>query len=236
MKKLHRFIGSYQLGEGTMRLDDPALADQMRSVLKLAPGEMVIIGDGTGLEAHCRILGYDRDAVLVEGVSIGRNANELQLRATLYLAVLKADHFELAAAKATEIGIVRIVPVVTGRTVKTGLRLDRVRRIVRESAELAGRGVVPEIGEITDLQHVWADAATNDANFFFDPSGKPLTSPAKGVRSAGIFIGPEGGWDEGEVALATEAGMRIASLGGLVLRAETAAIVACYLVAHSVKV
>jgi len=234
-KKIHRFIGAYQLGQGTMRLDDPDLAEQMRSVLRLTPGEIVIIGDGTGLEAQCRILGYDRGAVLVEGVAVGRNPNELQLRVTLYLAILKADHFESAAARATEAGVARIMPVLTGRTVKTGLRHDRVVRIVREAAELAGRGLVPEVAEPVTLQEAWNTAADNDANFFLDPSGGPLGAAPKSARTAGIFVGPEGGWDDAELAIAREAGMKIVSLGGLILRAETAAVVATYAVAHSLK-
>lgn len=235
MKKIHRFIGAYQLGQGTMRLDDAELAEQMRSVLRLAPGEMVVIGDGTGREAQCRILGYDRGAVLVEGLAVGQNPNELQLRTTLYLAVLKADRFESAAAHATEAGIARIVPLLTGRTVKTGLRRERVTRIVREAAELAGRGLVPEVAEPMALEEAWRAAADNDVNFFLDPSGGKLTAAPKSARTAGIFIGPEGGWDDAEVTRATDAGMQVVALGGLILRAETAAIVAAYAVAHSLK-
>jgi 16S rRNA (uracil1498-N3)-methyltransferase len=74
-----------------------------------------------------------------------------------------------------------------------------------------------------------------DANFFFDPSGKSFTGAAASVRNAGIWIGPEGGWDEQEIQAAQDAGMKIVSLGGLIFRAETAVIVASYLVAHSLK-
>ncbi len=233
--KIHRFIGPYQLGEGTMRIDDTALTHQMQSVLKLAPGEIVIIGDGTGLEAHCRILSYDRNAVLLEGMSLGRNAAELRGRTTLYCAVLKADNFELAAQKATEVGITEIIPIVTRRTVKLSLKIDRVRTIVREAAEQAGRGLVPVVGEVTDMESVLTQASRLDANFFFDPSGKPFSGVAASVKNAGIWIGPEGGWDEQELEAAQDAGMKMTSLGGLVLRAETAVIVATYLVAHSLK-
>ena len=218
-----------------MRLDDADLAHQMRGVLKLEPGEIVIIGDGTGNEATCRILSYERGAVLLEGISIGRNTAELSGRTTLYCAVLKADHFELAAAKAAEVGISEIVPLVTSRTVKLNLRVERVQKIVRESAELAGRGLIPVIQPVQEFQRVLTQASRNDVNFFFDPSGRPFAGAAKSVRQAGIFIGPEGGWDDRELELAKETGMRIVSLGGLILRAETAVIVASYLVAHSMK-
>jgi 16S rRNA (uracil1498-N3)-methyltransferase len=235
MKKTHRFIGPYQLATGTLRLDDADLAHQMRSVLKLEPGEIVVIGDGSGSEAQCRILRFDRDAVIVEGMSIGRNANELPGFTTLYCAVLKADHFELAAQKATEVGISEIVPIVTERTVKGSLRIDRVQKIVREAAEVAGRGLIPIVREVVPMSRVLTEASRNDVNFFFDPSGSAFTGAAKSVRKAGIWIGPEGGWNEGELEQAHQLGMRISSLGNLVLRAETAVIVASYLVAHSLK-
>lgn len=230
-KKLHRFIGPYQIGQGTMRLDDAELAHQMRSVLKLQPGETVIIGDGSGNEAQARILGIQGDAVLLEGLAVGRNPNEPVVKATLYCAVLKADHFERAVAGATEAGISAIVPIVTSRTVKMNLRPDRIRRIVKEAAELAGRGLVPDVRDTATLDGVLTEASRNDANFFFDPSGKQLAGPAKSVRSAGLFIGPEGGWDEREIAKAADYGMRVVSLGGRILRAETAVIIATYLVA-----
>jgi 16S rRNA (uracil1498-N3)-methyltransferase len=235
MTKMHRFIGSYPLALGTLRIDDDALVHQLRSVLKLEPGEIIIIGDGSGNEAHCRILRYDHGAVIVEGMSIGRNANELPGRTTLYCALLKADNFELAAQKATEVGVSEIVPILTGRTVKGSLRIDRVRKIVREAAELAGRGLVPVVREPVAMQAVLTEASRNDVNFFFDPSGDFFSGVAKSVRHAGLWIGPEGGWSEQELELSHQLGMRVVSLGSLVMRAETAAIVASYLVAHALK-
>jgi 16S rRNA (uracil1498-N3)-methyltransferase len=235
MKKLHRFIGKFQLGHGTLRIDDADVAHQMRSVLKLAAGEEVVLGDGTGREALCRILSYQGGAVLLEGISVGQNPNELPIRTTLYCAVLKADSFELAAQKAAEVGIAEIVPIVTNRTVKLKLRIDRVQKIVREAAELAGRGIVPVVREMVDVEHVLTEASRNDINFFFDPSGVPFTGAPKSVRHAGIWIGPEGGWDDTELKMAEDYGMRVTSLGGLIMRAETAVIVASYLVAHSLK-
>ena len=235
MTKTHRFIGPYQLATGTVRLDDAQLAHQMRSVLKLAPGEIVIIGDGSGNEATCKVLRFDDDAVMVEGMSIGRNANEPSGHTTLYCAVLKADHFELAAQKAAEVGISEIVPIVTERTVKGSLRTDRVQKIVREAAELAGRGLVPVVREVTTMQRMLTEASRNDANYFFDPSGSAFTGAPRSVARAGIWIGPEGGWNESELEMARELGMKIVSLGNLVLRAETAVIVESYLVVHSLK-
>jgi len=233
--KIHRFIGKYQLATGTVRIDDEDLVHQMRSVLKLAPGEIVIIGDGRGSEATCKILRYDSGAVIVEGISLGHNANELPGRTTLYCSVLKADHFELAAQKATEVGVSEIVPIVSDRTIKSNLRIDRVQKIVREAAELAGRGLIPIVREVVTMESVLTEASRNDVNLFFDASGTLFTGVTKTVHHAGIWIGPEGGWNEKELEMARELGMRICSLGPLILRAETAVIVATYMVAHSIK-
>ena len=68
--------------------------------------------------------------------------------------------------------------------------------------------------------------------FGFDPSGDPFRPAARGVRTAGLFIGPEGGWEDAELETARGLGMRMTSLGKLVLSAQTAAVVATYLVVH----
>lgn len=230
--KIHRFIGPWQLGQGTMRIDDADLAHQMRSVLKLAPGETVIIGDGSGREAQCRIMRFDRDAVILEGLSVGENPFEPALKVTMYCAVLKAENFEIAVQRATEIGVSRFVPVVTKRTVKLNVRPDRAQKVVREAAELAGRGIVPLVSDVADLDAVWTDASNNDVNYFFDPSGARYTASSRGVRTAGLFIGPEGGWDAAELETARGLGMRVTTLGTLTLSAPTAAVVAAYLVVH----
>lgn len=233
--KVHRFIGDWQLAHGNVRLDDKELAHQMRSVLKLQPGEAVVLGDGTGREAHCKILSYEKDAVVVHCLSIGQNANEPQATVKLYCAILKNEHFESATAMATQVGVREIIPVITDRTVKLNLRIDRVRRIVREAAELAGRGVIPEVHEPVSLDQAFTDAAANDANLFLDPSGKEFQTLGKGNRKVGLFIGPEGGWHERELSRAHEYGMRVIGLGPLVLRAETAAVVATYLTLYALR-
>lgn len=235
MKKLHRFIGDWQLAHGNVRLDDKELTRQMRTVLKLESGETVVLGDGSGREAHCKILSYEKDAVVVHCMSIGQNANEPQATVKLYSAVLKNEHFEDASAMVAQVGVREIIPVITERTVKLNLRVDRVQRIVRESAELAGRGVVPVVREPISLDEAFSNAASNDANLFLDPSGKEFETLGKGNRTVGLFIGPEGGWHEQEVARARDYGMRIVGLGPLVLRAETASVVAAYLTLHALR-
>jgi 16S rRNA (uracil1498-N3)-methyltransferase len=235
MKKIHRFIGNWQLAHGNVRVDDKELAHQMRSVLKLQPGEVVVLGDGSGHEAHCTILSYERNAVVINCTSMGGNANEPQVHLILYCAVLKRESFEETAAMATQVGVKEIVPVLTAHTVKLKLRADRVGRIVRETAELAGRGIIPLVSNIMNFDEMLTHASRNDANLFLDPSGQPLTKLGKGNRKIGVFIGPEGGWEERELQAAHDYGMRVISLGPLVMRAQVAATVGSYLALHALS-
>ena len=157
---------------------------------------------------------------------------------TIYAALIKFDRFEWMVEKATELGVTRIVPVDADRT-EEGLaraaakRVDRWRKIARESSQQARRLCIPEIAAPATF-----DAATSDstpARFFLDeqPGADPLLQALPSNRTgAAILIGPEGGWTDRERAQAVAAGWKPVSLGRLVLRAETAAIAALAILGH----
>jgi 16S rRNA (uracil1498-N3)-methyltransferase len=120
--------------------------------------------------------------------------------------------------------------MITKRTVKGGLREDRLERIVREAAEQSGRGRVPIITPILDFKEAITRALTvGEDNYFFhtDATERPLFAGASG--KIGLFVGPEGGWTETEIEEAREAGVHFVTLGPRILRGETAAIVASFL-------
>jgi 16S rRNA (uracil1498-N3)-methyltransferase len=231
MAKRHRFIGDFPLHPGRLRVSDADLVHQMHSVLKLAPEEELILGDGKMHEALCRLVSYEKHAVIIDVLEVHANANEPARDSVLFCAILKKELFELVAQKATEVGVREIIPVITARTVKLNLRADRLEKIVREAAEQAGRGQVPIVQKAMPLDEALEYAKHNDVNILFDV-GKAGPDLPREVRRVGIFIGPEGGWQEQEIELAREYGCRIAGLGPLTLRGETAAIIASYLVLH----
>ncbi len=228
--RLHRFFGNFDFGSGKISVSDAELVGQWRDVLRLIAGDEIILCDGNGNDARARIISLGKHSAEVEILGVSKNKNEPERAVTLYLSILKGEHFELAAEKATELGVLRIVPIIAERTVKSNLRTDRIRKIIREAAEQSGRGVVPELGESVPLKGALLEAAkNNDANFFFHLGGEEIkTFAGEKFGSAGIFIGPEGGWTESEVALAKQSECTITSLGKLILRAETAAIAATY--------
>ena len=227
----HRFIGNFNLEIPRLIVDDIGLINQWHNVLRLSPGEELILGDGVGQEAVAKIVSLDRKRAELE-VGARRAGTGVPAReVTLFLSILKRDNFELAVAKAVECGVTRIVPMITSRTVKLGLSQERLERIICESAEQSGRSVLPTVGDVLDFDQAFREAGVSGKVILFDGSGETLSANHLSGKCS-IFIGPEGGFSEEEVGVARGGGADIVSLGSLTLRAETAAMVATYLTAQ----
>jgi 16S rRNA (uracil1498-N3)-methyltransferase len=229
--KIHRFIGSFDLDADRLLIRDVGVVHQIRTVLKLRPGEKIVLANGNGREAIVQIADVGKTGI--ETAIIERRlSDEPPRRVILYCAIVKRDNFEYACQKAVECGASVIVPIITGRTVKLGLNTDRLAKIVAEAAEQCGRGKIPAIAPSHSFGAAIKEASVNGANYFFDGTGKEWSGARASADSVGVWIGPEGGWEDSEVAAAREAGFAVVSLGPLTLRAETAATVAVYLVAR----
>jgi 16S rRNA (uracil1498-N3)-methyltransferase len=246
-KKVHRFIVGEDLLP-TLSIQDKALVHQWSKVLKFETGEELELCDGRGHEANYRITGVEKKRVDLERAeNVRENEAEPERHVILYAAVLKKENFDWIVQKTTECGVAEIVPLVTDRTIKKSINLDRAKEIAREAAEQSGRGRVPNIHEPLSLKAALAHAKMNGQNYFFHvseiTSRKPQVAssemrvrdfaiydmrPANGLHRIGLFIGPEGGWTEEEADLALKAGCEIASLGPRTLRGETACAVAVY--------
>jgi 16S rRNA (uracil1498-N3)-methyltransferase len=229
--RLHRFIGPFDFSQKTLIIDDESFVQQWRTVLRLGIGDSIILSDGHGKETEAVIIEMDKKTAEVTLGTITTPEREPVKMATLYCAMLKRENFELVVQKATEIGIARIVPIVTERTVKTGQNRDRLLKIIREAAEQSGRTVLPELAEPLRFRDAVAEAA-GTPSLFFDLSGTSMDFSKNTTAYTSCFIGPEGGFSEPEVALARENSLTVASLGTLTFRGETAAIVVSYLLTH----
>lgn len=232
--KRHRFIGSFNLAESALVVRDGAFFNQCKNVLRLRVGEEIMLGDGKGHEARAKIVAYGTHSVSIELLEHSTVAREVPVEAVLYVSMLKHEHFEFVVQKATEAGVSRIVPVVSLRTVKKGMKRARLETIMREASEQSGRSHAPILEDIAIFGEALLAAKESGRMIFFDNSGIALTDMPVALKAASValFVGPEGGWSSEEVAAARDAGCVIVSLGGLVLRAETAATIATYLGAH----
>ncbi len=232
--KIHRFIGPYNLSGDNIEILDISTIKQIRSVLKLEIGEQIILGDGKGKEALVTLdlISNGKVSGTIDSIENKQDTNK---KVHLYLAILKKENFELAVQKAVEAGVTSITPVITERTVKTGLNISRLEKIILEASEQSGRSIVPTLSPILEFSPALAFGFASEEKTIFhlaDEVYKPDSVRVANAKSASIFIGPEGGFTDSEIKEAEAGGYTVASLGSLTLRGETAAIIATYLSVH----
>src|SRR5215475_6844828 len=205
----------------------------LRSVLRLNSGDEIYLFDGAGREFHGRVKTLARNSTevtIVEQVEPARPESPLNL--TLAIGLLKGEKFDLVIQKATELGVTRIVPVITARTdVKIHSEADakrktsRWQRIALEATKQCGRAVVMKIETPAAFPDVVKTRHDDLGIMFAECDGVPLNKAAGDSQTVIALVGPEGGWANLELAQACEAGWQIVTLGGRTMRAETAAIV-----------
>jgi 16S rRNA (uracil1498-N3)-methyltransferase len=223
--KIHRFIGNWDLSKTELEVTDPKNIKQIKDVLRLKIGEKIVLSDGKGISAEV-ILTSISSRKIVGHIEKIEKQNKESKKVNLYLAVLKKENFELAVQKAVECGVSKIIPIITERTIKTGLNIERLNKIILEACEQSGRNIVPTLSPILKFTDALIDGAQAEEKVIFHFVDKKYNPSAS--KSISIFIGPEGGFTEKEISLAKEKGYTIASLGPLTLRAETAAIIGTY--------
>lgn len=226
---VHRFFLPTECLTGDAVSIPPDQARQMRSVLRLGPGDAIIVFDGSRLDYVVRLLSA------TEGVIEERRSNsaEPSTRLVLYQGMLKGQKMDFVLQKGTEIGIAEFVPIITERTVagEPGeARQRRHRMIVQEAAEQSGRGRVPEISPAMPLHQALLRAEGTLVVPWEEECDAHLSSIASSPdETISLFIGPEGGFSAGEIVAARAAGAHSVTLGPRVLRAETAGLVAASL-------
>lgn len=204
-------------------------ARQIASVLRLEAGDRVLLlRDGEELEVVLGAVGPSQ----VEGRIVARRpaGGEPRLRLTLALPLLRGDRSEEVVEAVTQLGVARIVPFVSARSVARHLsdaRRARWVRIARESAETARRGRAPEIGPLRPWDALMAELEPPVVVAWEEERERRLADVVDArLPALSLAIGPEGGLTEDEVRLARERGARVVSLGARNLRSETAAIAA----------
>jgi len=235
--KIHRFIGKFDLSVNKAGLTQKELeitgeiAHQIIKVLKLKPGEKIELCDGKNISAIAEILRIGKKKILVKIETLFHQnfAEQNNKKVNLFCAILKKENFELVVQKTTECGVSKIIPIVSARTVKTGLNLERLKKIAKEASEQSGRFDIPEIHEPKNFLEAIAEKGEN---ILFDVNGEKYSYISNSNSPQNIFIGPEGGWTSEEIEKAKSLNFKILSLGPLTLRGETTAIVATYLISN----
>lgn len=231
---LHRFILNFELNKEKVLIKDKEIIFQIRRVLRFRPGKKIIlVNNNLGKEALAEILNFNDNLITVKILEVFESKKEYEKEVRLYIAILKKENFELVCQKTTEIGVKKIIPLITEHTVKLNFKKERILKIIKEAAEQSGRLIIPEFLEIQKFEDAVSNLKNNCLNLFFDPSGEKIKNFEKEIlnhKVINVFIGPEGGWSEKEINLVKENGFLIANLGDFTLRAETAAICSTFFI------
>lgn len=219
-------------------------ARHLRDVLRLHEGDEVYVFDGEGAEFLCVVERIDRRTTIELAVQreVEPARPESNLELTLAVALLKGEKFDLVVQKATELGVSRIVPLMTKRAdvrlreeKDADKRASRLTRLALEAAKQSGRARVPRIETPLRFDTFVEESSTAEILFFSERNGVSLREIKNDSRPLSLtaVIGPEGGWDDSEIETARlAANWRIITLGGRIMRAETAAIAITALLQH----
>ena len=203
----------------------------IKTVLRAREGEEITLCDGEGMDYQCRIASLER-GVLLDILSKEICETEPKTKITLYQGLPKGDKMELIIQKCVELGVDRIVAVSTERAIvkldkKEAKKLERWQKIAEAAAKQSGRGKIPEIGQqVLKFKEAVAEAKELDGAIIpyereQETGIRQFVENFKG-ESVGVFIGPEGGFADEEIALAQENGITPITLGKRILRTETA--------------
>lgn len=210
-------------------------ARHLRDVLRLKIGDEVYVFDGRGREFRCSVSNTKRESAELHIESEVEPAKpESQLQLNLCVALLKGEKFDLVVQKATELGVTKVTPLITRYAdihlrdaADATKRTARWQRIALEAAKQSGRAFVPEIS----LPMAFEAALEGTGVMFSERGGQALES-VTGASSITALVGSEGGWSDEEIDTARARDFHIVTLGGRILRAETAAIAVTALLQH----
>lgn len=208
--------------------------NHIRNVLRMKPGEDVRVNDGRGKTYLCCISSYEEQTAVLDILKELDSDTELPSRIILFQGLPKGDKMEWIVQKAVELGAYSIVPFVAKRSVvkldekKAAKKRARWQLIAKGAAEQSGRGIIPEVSTVRTFAEALGMAGDLDVvliPYELEEGMKETARVLENIecgQSVGIFIGPEGGFEEEEVERAKEAGAYAITLGKRILRTETA--------------
>lgn len=235
----HFFVNPSQVDEeGKKIIIRGSDVNHIRNVLRMKVQEDMLISDGQGHDFMCRIAAFEEDDTIIADITEQTfEGTELRWKIYLFQGLPKSDKMELIIQKAVELGVYQIIPVSTRRAVvkldekKAEAKVKRWNGIAESAAKQSRRGMIPEITEVMTFKQAVNYAEDMEWKLIPYENFKDMGSTRDIIKkicddnqngSIGIFIGPEGGFDEEEVDYAGEHGIHPVSLGRRILRTETA--------------
>lgn len=230
----HFFVSPDQIGEKEIVIEGPDV-NHIKNVLRMKPGEQVRLCTGLDkLDYRCELTELSDETVRARILWVEENGVELPSRLYLFQGLPKSDKMELIIQKAVELGVYEIIPVATKRAVvKLDARKEEAKRkrwnaISESAAKQSKRMIIPAVSRVMSFGEALEYARDLDVKLIpyelaqdMDRTRETLARIQPG-QSVGIFIGPEGGFEEAEVEMALQQGAQAITLGRRILRTETA--------------
>ncbi len=234
---MHKFFTKeLESSKAVLRGDDHK---HLSRVLRLKPGDPVVVNDENGQDYSGVIDLIEKDHTVIILTEKMETSNESNVEITLYQALPKSGKLDLIVQKCTELGVNKIVPVITERVVVQNQsefkKLDRLKRIALEAAKQSKRSLIPLITEPITFEELLSNMKNHDVmivpyenamQYGFHALKRELAI----LSSFGIFIGPEGGFTEAEILDLETRGAKIVTLGKRILRTETAGFTAAIMI------
>lgn len=205
---------------------------QHAKVLRLKPGEEILVCDGQGSECVCAVEEVSQAAIAVRVMERRTSASEAGVRVSVYMAFPKSDKLEHVIQKATELGAYEIVAFPSSRCItkldnkSLTKKLERWQKIAASAAEQSGRGRIPQVIALESFQEALSRAARADKALMFYENEQATTLRMAledgPFETVSLLTGPEGGLEVSEVEKARAAGLQVCTLGKRILRCETA--------------
>lgn len=222
--RLHKFFIEEKIGErSSITVTDSDLINQWRHVLRLNTGSSVILLDNSGFEYVAQFLNltYLKAEFVITEKKVSQFAPKKKV--ILLPSLIKTDKLEWVFEKGTEIGVSVFSPILSRYSVAKKFNISRANKIIKESSEQSGRGILPLVNETISFED--AVSSISFPAIAFDPSGaKFQASDFSSDEPISVLVGPEGGWSNEELILLQSKKIPIYSLGSQILRAETASI------------
>jgi 16S rRNA (uracil1498-N3)-methyltransferase len=233
---MRRFYAPLE-GFGNKRVSlDADETRHLRDVLRLHVSDEVSVFDGVGGEFRCVVDEIEKkrsSLTIIEETSPASSESSFEI--TIAATVLNGEKYDLIIQKAVELGVTRLIPLQTircdAKLKDAAKRLDRWRRIALEATKQSGRAKLMEVSEPESFDKLIANSKGDNTVLFSERNGGSFSKIKKGKKLTAIF-GPKGGWDDSELEAAHRSGINIVTLGGRILRAETASIAITAILQH----
>lgn len=232
---MFNFFASENSRQGNEYIISDGNFNHIKNVLRMKEGDTFLVSEN-GISNLCKLKCIFDDAAVAVIIEENYNNTELPVEIYLFQGLPKSDKMELIIQKTVELGVHAVIPTEMSRCVvrleekKKKSKVERWQAIAESAAKQSKRNIIPEIKKVMSYKEAMEEAKKLDMILLPYEAEDGMASTADALKSIkngtkiGIFIGPEGGFDENEVTYAKNAGANIVSLGKRILRTETAAI------------